>query len=190
MRDDGVDQAVAAAPVEVAVAEPEGAQVVRIVREGEVDREEGARGLPRHVGVGIEDDGDLRCEQSTGTEDPAGAHGVLDGYEVRMGAERSLGRELEHARPERGEHPSLTPDRCVLPVEPVEELDHVRVRALVPFDDRAVARADPEQEAARVLRVEIGCRCGELRRGDQPDAHDAARDRDGTGRGEEPSELR
>src|SRR5262249_39091511 len=75
--DDGVDQAVAAAVLEVGLAEAQPEEVVGVVRQREVQREELAADGPRGGGVRFQNDGLLGTEFRTSPQNGAGLRGVL-----------------------------------------------------------------------------------------------------------------
>ena len=97
-----VDQAVAAAVGDVGLGEAVAQQVARVVAQPEVGGGVGARVLARALGVGLDHHGQLGCHERVGPDPLAREARVLGRHEVGVGAERALGGEVEHLRPERG----------------------------------------------------------------------------------------
>lgn len=107
-----------------------------------------------------------------------------------MGSGGAVARELEHPRAERGEHAAPRAHRRVGGVERVEELAHLRQRPRVALaDDRPVARAEAEDEAARVVAVQRGAAARDVLRLVHPDVEDAGRHGDRGGGGEHAADV-
>ena len=102
--DDRVTQPLAAAVVEVGLLEPEPEHVVPVVRRRHVEGDVLAGELARPLGVVGEDHRLLGREQLSRAEPFPGLCGVLDRDEVRVRAVGAVAGEVEHLRPERGEH--------------------------------------------------------------------------------------
>jgi hypothetical protein len=102
---DGIDERVRPGVGEVGGREAEPFEVADVVRRAEV---EAAGVLARQpacfVRIALEHHRQLGREQLALSQDPARAARVLDRYEVRVRAVGGVTRELEHPRPERGEH--------------------------------------------------------------------------------------
>jgi len=152
-RHDRVDEPVAAVPGEVVVAETEVAQVVRVVRQGHVNRGVPARGFARSRRIPVEHHGQLDADHRVRAEYLARLGHVLGWHEVGMSAGRSIAGETEHFRTQRGEHARVGGERNLGTVERVEELDHLRERFLVAtrmtmVDEWRVTDSEAEHEAA------------------------------------------
>ena len=140
--DQRVDEAVAAAVGDVVVGEAEPPPVVGVVGQAEVGGEVQASGRPSSVGIGVQHDALLGRHQAVGADRLAGDARVLGRDEVGVRPGGARAGELEHLRPEGGEHPVGRGERRIGGVEAVEERRHLGQRALVragllhPVDER------------------------------------------------------
>ncbi len=156
--DERVDEAVAAARREVVIAPAHPAQVVGVVRQRQVVLREGPPDATALVPVAREHRGLLDGQERLGPQVPARERRMLDRDEVRVGAIGTLGRQLEHARPEGREHDRdgwLRLRRAVRcgshGVEiGAHRLDRRAIRAPAAGDRGCVADPEAEDEAARV----------------------------------------
>ena len=95
VRDDGVDERVAAAVRDVGFGESEAEEVPRVVGQAEVRLGVPARDGASSLGVGFEDDGELWGDQRVGSDALARESRVLRRDEVGVGAARTLRGERE-----------------------------------------------------------------------------------------------
>ena len=101
---------------------------------------------------------------------------MLGRREVGVRAERALGREVEHLRPERGGDPLVA--RHPAGVEAVEERAHGAQRPRVVARGLRVPDADAEQEAAGEVARQLRVLRGDVGRLVLPDVEDPGGDRD------------
>ena len=102
----------------------------------------------------------------------AGRSGVGGRDKVRVRPERSLAREVEHLRAQRGQAATVGRDRIGRGVEPVEELPHRGQRLGVVAGRLGVADTDSEQHPSGKVAVELGEVAGHLRGIALPDVED------------------
>ena len=174
MRDHRVDQPVAAAVRDVVLGEAEPQQVARVVAQPQVGLRELARRRPRDLGVGLDHDRELRRDQHAGPDALARERRVLGRREVRVGAERPLGGEIEHLRAERGGEALIARDATG--IEPVEVLAHRLQRPRVVAGRLRMADPDPEQEPVAELGTELGVAARDVGGLVLPDVEDAGND--------------
>ena len=165
---------------DVGLGEAVAQQVARVVAQPEVGGGVGARVLARALGVGLDHHGQLGRDERVGPDPLAREARVLGRREVGVGAERALGGEVEHLRPERGGDHLLA--RHAAGVEAVEEPAHGGQRAGVVARRLRVPDADAEQEAPRVRAAQLQVLPGDVGRVVLPDVEDARGDRDLLGR--------
>ena len=141
------------------------------------------------LGVVVEHDHDLGCEQRTVAQHTTCSRGVVRRHEVRMSTGGAVARQLEHPGSERGEHPLVDRHRWVGDVERVEIGTHLGERALVHLTAvrhrRLVADAEAEQEAVWMLAGQCGVTCRGLVRRVHPDVEDPSGDGGPSGGGKE-----
>jgi hypothetical protein len=180
-----VDQPVAAAVGQVLLGPAQAAQVGGVVGQPQVGLlDPGAADGPGPDRVRLQHHLLLRREQGVLAQDLPGRARVLRGDQVRVGAERAVGGQPQHARAERGQHPPLL--RHALGVQHVQVGHQGLVRALVAVSGRlAVAGADAEQEPAGVALLQPPEGGGDGDRVVLPDVDDAGGQPDGRGGVEE-----
>ena len=146
VRDDRVDQPVAAGLGHVLVGETEPLPVVHVVAQIQVEADRLAANRPRFVGVGGQHHLVLRRQKHRVADQFARLRGVFRRGQVRMGAGAALRGQLQHLRSERGDDPPAGGHRGG--VEFVEVFHQHLVGLAVLLGVLRMADADPEQEAA------------------------------------------
>ena len=139
-----VDQAVAAAVVDVGVGVAIASQVGGVVGELEVGvgHERAADGAGP-VRVGVQDDRVLGRDDGTLAEHLAGGAGVVRDGRVRVGSQRPFRGEVQGSGAERGQDPAFRRDAAG--IELVEVVRHGRVGLPVGRDGFGVADPDPSR---------------------------------------------
>src|SRR6185437_10826355 len=144
-----VDQAVAAAVIDVGVGVAVASQVGGVVGELEIGvGHERAAGGAGPAGVGVQDDRVLGRDDGPWAEHLAGGAGMVRDGQVRVGSERPFRGEVQGPGAERGQDPAVRRDAAG--VELVEVVRHGRVGLPVGRDGFGVVDADPQQEPAAV----------------------------------------
>src|SRR5215212_8328897 len=158
MRDDRVDEPIAAPVCDIGFGESEVQQALGVVGQAEVGLGVPARDRASGLGVGFDDDGYLWGDKRVAPEPVAREARVLRRDEVRVGAERTLFGEVEHLWPQRGEHELVARYRLRRGSQAVTERAHVRQWPGVVAGRLRMADADAEQEAPRERRAQLRVR--------------------------------
>ena len=157
-----VDQAVAAAVIDVGVGVAVTPQVGGVVGELEIGvGHERAADSPGPAGIGVQDDLVLGRDDGTRAEHLAGGAGMVRDGQVRVGSERPFRGEVQGSGAQRGQDPAVRRDAAG--IELVEVAHHSRVGLLVGRDGFGVADADPQQEPAAVPGGDPPVRRGDVR---------------------------
>ena len=189
-RDQRVDQPVASRAGQVVLGEAQPQPVAGVVGQGQVPGEHAAGDAPRLVRVRLQDHRLLGREQRLRPEDLPSPVRVLGCDQVRVRAGGAVPGQLQHPRPESGQHPVVHRHRRIRGVQLVQVADQLLVRALVPLarhrlHRRLVPRPDTQQDPVRMGPPDLGE--GRGRRGGrlEPDVDDAGRDHHPGGGGQQ-----
>jgi hypothetical protein len=174
VRDEGVDQRVAAIPGQVLVGPAEAAQVSGVVHQAQVGLPHaGPADRPSGVRVGFEHGLVLDREHRASPKHLPGPLGIGRGNEVGMRACGTFRREPQHLRAQGRQHDALA--RHAVGEQRIQIVGHRVVRPGVLLDRFRVTGTDAQQEPAGVTGLDSGERRRHLVSVALPDVDDPGR---------------